>query len=38
MNILELLVNLRDDLKLWATNNILALKEEIDKNKEEGEI
>ena len=30
MNILEVLIRLRDDLKLWVTNNLLALKEEID--------
>ena len=30
MNILEVLIKLRDDLKLWATNNFLALKEEVD--------
>lgn len=37
MNILELLVKLRDDLQLWVTNNILALKEEIDRNKFSGD-
>ena len=30
MNILEVLIRLRDDLKLWVTNNLLALKDEID--------
>ena len=30
MNILEVLVRLRDDLKLWVTNNLMALKEEVD--------
>lgn len=37
MNILEILIKLRDDLKLWVTNNILALKEEINKSKFSGE-
>lgn len=30
MNILQALVRLRDDLKLWVTNNLMALKEEVD--------
>lgn len=29
-NLLEVLVRLRDDLKLWVTNNLQALKDEID--------
>lgn len=37
MNILEILVKLRDDLKTWVTNNLLALKEEIDRNKFSGD-
>lgn len=37
MNILEILLKLRDDLKLWVTNNILALKEEIDNSKFSGD-
>ena len=34
MNILQALVRLRDDLKLWVTNNLQALKEEVDKKSE----
>ena len=34
MNILEALVKLRDDLKLWVTNNLQALKNEIDNKSE----
>lgn len=34
MNILEALVRLRDDLKLWVTNNLQALKNEVDKKSE----
>ena len=30
MNVLEALVRLRDDLKLWVTNNLQALREEVD--------
>lgn len=30
MNILEAIVRLRDDLKLWVTNNLQALREEVD--------
>lgn len=30
MNILEVLIKLRDDIKLWATNNFKALDEKID--------
>lgn len=37
MDILDILVKLRDDLKTWVTNNILALKEEIDRSKFSGE-
>lgn len=33
MNILEILVKLRDDLKTWVTNNLLVLKEEIEESK-----
>lgn len=34
MNLLEALVKLRDDLKTWATNNILALNDKIEDNNE----
>jgi hypothetical protein len=34
MNILQALVRLRDDLKLWVTNNLQALKDEVDKKSE----
>lgn len=30
MNISEVLIKLRDDIKLWVENNILALKDELD--------
>ena len=33
-NLLEVLVKLRDDLKLWVTNNLQALKNEIDLKSE----
>lgn len=35
MNLLEALVKLRDDLKTWTTNNILALNDKIEDNNEE---
>ena len=34
MNISQALVRLRDDLKLWVTNNLQALKNEVDKKSE----
>jgi hypothetical protein len=34
LNISQALVRLRDDLKLWVTNNLQALKNEVDKKSE----
>lgn len=34
MNLLEVLVKLRNDLKTWTTNNILALNDKIEDNNE----
>ena len=36
MNILEVLTQLRDDLKEWVTNNILSLKNYVDRTRFSG--